>query len=74
MVSSIVADMDLNNERDKEYFTELMHMFITYICEETLADSNLHLRNSKREIAIIIMRFIGRFKINFSNFLISLLY
>lgn len=51
--------MDLNNERDKEYFTELMQMFISYICRETLDDSNLHIRNSQREIVIIIMRFIG---------------
>ncbi|XP_026807089.1 E3 ubiquitin-protein ligase UBR4 isoform X1 [Rhopalosiphum maidis] len=59
VVSSIVADMDLNNEGDKEYFTELMQMFITYIRRETLDDSNLHIRNSQREIVIIIMRFIG---------------
>lgn len=61
-MSSIVADMDLNNEKDKEYFTELMQMFITYICRETLEDSNLHIRNPQREIVIIIMRFIGKFK------------
>lgn len=52
--------MDLNNERDKEYFTELMQMFITYIRRETLDDSNLHIRNAQREIVIIIMRFIGK--------------
>jgi len=57
--------MDLNNEGDKEYFTELMQMFITYIRRETLDDSNLHIRNSQREIVIIIMRFIGKSKINF---------
>lgn len=62
MVSSIVADMDLNNEGDKEYFTELMKMFITYIRRETLDDSNLHIRNAQREIVIIIMRFIGKKK------------
>lgn len=62
MVSSIVADMDLNNDGDKEYFTELMQMFITYIRRETLDDSNLHVRNSQREIVIIIMRFIGKTK------------
>jgi len=60
VVSSIVGDMDLNNEGDKEYFTELMQMFITYIRRETLDDSNLHIRNSQREIVIIIMRFIGK--------------
>jgi len=65
VVSSIVADMDLNNEGDKEYFTELMQMFITYIRRETLDDSNLHIRNSQREIVIIIMRFIGMSKTNF---------
>jgi len=56
----MVVDMDLNNERDNEYFTELMQMFITYIRHETLDDSNLHVRNSQREIVIIIMRFIGK--------------
>lgn len=59
VVSSIVADMDLNNEEDKKYFTELVQMFIAYIRQETLDDSNLHIRNSQREIVIIIMRFIG---------------
>lgn len=62
--------MDLNNEGDKEYFTELMQMFITYIRQETLDDSNLHIRNSQREIVIIIMRFIGKSKNNFFNILI----
>lgn len=61
--------MDLSSEGDKEYFTELMQMFITYIRRETLDDSNLHIRNSQREIVIIIMRFIGKSKINFLNFL-----
>jgi len=56
----MVVDMDLNNERDNDYFTELMQMFITYIRQETLEDSNLHVRNSQREIVIIIMRFIGK--------------
>lgn len=51
--------MDLHNERDKEYFTELMQMFLTYIRQEILDYSNLHIRNSQREIVIIIMRFIG---------------
>ncbi|XP_050533339.1 E3 ubiquitin-protein ligase UBR4 [Daktulosphaira vitifoliae] len=59
VVSCIVSDIDLNNERDKEYFTELLQMFITYICRETLEDANLHIRNSQREISIIIMRFLG---------------
>lgn len=53
--------MDLNNETDKEYFTELMQVFITFIRRETLDDSNLHIRNSQREIVIIIMRFIGKY-------------
>lgn len=58
----MVVDMDLNNnEMDKEYFTELMQMFITYIRQETLDDSNLHIRNPQREIVIIIMRFIGKY-------------
>lgn len=58
----MVVDMDLNNnEMDKEYFTELMQMFITYIRQETLDDSNLHIRNPQREIVIIIMRFIGEY-------------
>jgi len=56
-----VAEMDLNNETDKEYFTELMQVFITFIRRETLDDSNLHVRNSQREIVIIIMRFIGKY-------------
>lgn len=60
--------MDLSNEGDKEYFTELMQMFITYIRRETLDDSNLHIRNSQREIVIIIMRFIGKSKIYFFKF------
>lgn len=60
VVSSIVTEMDLNNERDKENFTELMQMFITFIRRETLDNSNLHVRNSQREIVIIIMRFIGK--------------
>lgn len=64
--------MDLNNERDKEYFTELLQMFITYIRRETLDDSNLHIRNSQREIVIIIMRFIGKLKINYYNFKIKI--
>lgn len=51
--------MDLHNERDKEYFTELMQMFLTYIRQEILDNNNLHIRNSQREIVIIIMRFIG---------------
>lgn len=58
----MVIDMDLNNEKDKEYFTELMQMFITYIRQEILDDPNLHIRNSQREIVIIIMRFIGKFE------------
>lgn len=58
----MVVDMDLNNnEMDKEYFSELMQMFITYIRQETLDDSNLHIRNPQREIVIIIMRFIGKY-------------
>lgn len=60
VVSSIVADIDLNNDKDKEYFIELMQMFITFIRRETLDDSNLHVRNPQREIVIIIMRFIGK--------------
>jgi len=60
--------MDLSNEGDKEYFAELMQMFITYIRRETLDDFNLHIRNSQREIVIIIMRFIGKSKIFFLNF------
>jgi len=52
--------MDINNERDKAYFTELMQVLITFIRSETLDDSNLHVRNSQREIVIIIMRFIGK--------------
>lgn len=60
--------MDLSSEGDKEYFTELMQMFITYIRRETLDDSNLHIRNSQREIVIIIMRFIGKSNIYFFKF------
>lgn len=54
-------DMDLNNERDKEYFTELLQTCIAYIHQETLDTSNLHIRNPHREIVIIIMRFIGEY-------------
>jgi len=68
-----VADMDLNNEGDKEYFIELMQMFITYIRQETLDDSNLHIRNSQREIVIIIMRFIGKSKNSFISIVFKII-
>lgn len=61
MVSSIVADMDLNNDGDKEYFTELMQTCITFIRKELSVDY-LEVRIPSREIVIIIMRFIGKTK------------
>ncbi|VVC25973.1 Hypothetical protein CINCED_3A011321 [Cinara cedri] len=59
VISSIVADMDLNDLRDKAQFTELMQMFITNLRHETSDGANLHIRNADREIVIIVMRFIG---------------
>lgn len=54
-------DMDLNDERDKECFVKILQNCIATILHETLDFSNLHIRNPKREIIIIIMRFIGEY-------------